>query len=138
MAITLELSPELEEQLRGAALAKGLTVEGYLLTLVEAIAQPTEMSHGRRSAFTRTLDRLFRRRKHSQVEAHANPDKVVRETIREMRESVLKYKEQAVDAVTTANMLRRAVDLQEREIAAKELQALHRYSERHEEEDMEG
>ncbi len=41
-----------------------------------------------------------------------------------MRESLLEYKEQAVEAVATMNMLRLAVDRQERQAAEKELQAI--------------
>jgi hypothetical protein len=122
MAIILELSPEQEERLQDAAQAKGLSVEGYLLTLVEAIMQP-RTSQARKPAYARAMARLFKKSADPEADL-ANPDKVVRETIRQMRESVLKYKEQAVDAVTTMNMLRSAVTLQERQVTEKELQAL--------------
>lgn len=122
MAITLELSPEQEEHLRETAMVKGLTVEGYLLTLVEAIVQP-KTSQAPKPAYARAMARLFKKSADREADL-ANPDKVVRETVRQMRESVLKYKEQAVDAVTTMNMLRSAVAVQERQVAEKELQAL--------------
>jgi hypothetical protein len=122
MAIILELSPEQEERLQDAAQAKGLSVEGYLLTLVEVIVQP-RTSQTRKPAYARAMARLFKKSADPAADL-ANPDKVVRETIRQMRESVLKYKEQAVDAVTTMNMLRSAVALQERQVMEKELQAL--------------
>lgn len=125
MAITLELTPEQEEQLREAAVVRGLTVEGYLLTLVEAIVQPPTTSPGRKPLYRRALlGGLFRKGTDVQAEAMRNPDQVVRESIRQMRESVLKYKEQAVDAITTMNMLRSAVEVQERQSAEKELKAL--------------
>ena len=125
MAIILELSPEQEEQLREAADVRGLSVEGYLLTLVEAIVQPQPTSQGRKTLDRRVLlGGLFRKGAKVQVEALRNPDQVVRESIRQMRESVLKYKEQAVDAITTMNMLRSAVEAQERQSVEKELKAL--------------
>ena len=111
----------MEERLRDAALAKGLTAEGYLLTLIEAIVQPKAVS--RKTAYARVAF-LFKRGRDLQDEETANPDQVVRESIRQMRESVLKYKEQAVDAVTTMNMLRSAVDRQERQSVEKERHAL--------------
>jgi len=37
MTITVELTPELEDQLRDLAEARGLSAEGYLLTLIEAL-----------------------------------------------------------------------------------------------------
>jgi len=122
MAITLELTPEQEEQLREAALARGLTVEGYLLTLIEAIVQPQITPHARKPLVRRALGRLFRTSTDLRETGH--PDQVVRESIRQMRESVLKYKEQAVDAMTTVNMLRSALDQQERQAAEKALKAL--------------
>jgi hypothetical protein len=124
MAIILELTPEQEEQLREAALVRGVTVEGYLLTLVEAIMQPQATSQGHTPLYRRALVRLFRKGTKLQAEAMRNPDQVVRESIRQMRESVLKYKEQAVDAATTMNMLRSAVEVQERQSAEKEFKAL--------------
>ncbi|MCW3098861.1 MAG: hypothetical protein JWL77_4479 [Chthonomonadaceae bacterium] len=124
MAITLELTPEQEEQLRDTAQAKGLTVEGYLLTLVEAIVQPKVVSHANRPGYRRAFARLFRTGTSSPIEGSVHPDEVVRESVRQMRKSVLEYKERAVDAVTTMNMLRSAVALQERQVAEKELQAL--------------
>jgi len=120
MAITLELTPEQEEHLREAALLRGLTVEGYLLTLVEAIVQPQV----RKPLYRRALGRLFRTSTDLRTGEIGNPDQVVRESIRQMRESVLKVKEQAVDAMTTVNMLRSALDQQERQAAEKELKAL--------------
>ena len=125
MAITLELTPEQEEQLREAADVRGLTVEGYLLTLVEAIVQPPTTSPGRKPLVQHALLKiLFRKGADVQAEAMRNPDEAVRKSIREMRESVRKYKEQAVDAMTTMNMLRSAVELQERQSTEKELKAL--------------
>jgi hypothetical protein len=124
MAITLELTPEQEEKLRDAALARGLSVEGYLLTLIDAIVLQKATLQPRKPLHHRALDLLFGKSVEAQAEEDANPDKAVRETIRRMRESVLQYKEQAVDAVTTMNMLRKAVDLQERQAAEKELQAV--------------
>jgi len=124
MAITLELTPEQEEQLREAALLRGLTVEGYLLTLVEAIVQPQETPQGRKPLYRRALGRLFRTSTDLRTGEIGNPDQVVRESIRQMRESVLKVKEQAVDAMTTVNMLRSALDQQERQATEKELKAL--------------
>ena len=128
MTITLELSPEQEELLRDAALGRGLSVERYLLTLVEAIVQPKAAPHPRKTGYRHAFALLFRKSRDTQAEEIANPDQAVRESIRQMRESVLKYKEQAVDAVTTMNMLRSAVDTQERQAAERELQALHALS----------
>jgi len=47
-----------------------------------------------------------------------------------MRESVLSYKEQAVAAVTAANMLQSALTEQKRMAAEKELQALYALQEK--------
>lgn len=124
MAILLELLPEQEEKLKEAAEIKGLTVEGYLLTLVEAIVQPRPATQTRTPLVGRTLGRLFRKGGEIGVGEIENPDQVVRESIRAMRKSVLEYKEKAVDAVTTMNMLRSAVEAQERQIAEREVRAL--------------
>lgn len=124
MAITLELSLEQEAQLREAALLRGLSVEGYLLTLIEAILQPPAPSPVHKPLYRRALGRLFRTSTDLRVGDLGNPDQVARESIRQMREGVLKYKEQAVDAMTTVNMLRAALDQQERQAAEKELKAL--------------
>lgn len=113
MAITIELTPEMEEQFREKATAKGLSVEGYLLTLIEALVQQEQKSSSRLS---------FRFRK--QALQKEDSDMLIAAALRQMRESVLEYKEQAVEAVTKMNMLRSAMDQQERQAAEKELQAL--------------
>jgi hypothetical protein len=86
--------------------------------------QPPAASPKRKPLYRHALGRLFRKGTDLQAEAMRNPDQVVRESIRQMRESVLKYKEQAVDAITTMNMLRSAVEVQERQSTEKELKAL--------------
>ena len=126
MSIKLELTAECEEQLRERALTKGLSVEGYLLTLVETIVQTEVAVDPRESASRGIVSRLLKKSSTAaqRVEGNRGLDEAVRASLRRMRETVLEHKEKAVEEVTRANMLRAAVDQQERRIAETELQAI--------------
>ena len=56
MAVTLDLEPDVEERLREKAAEKGLSVEGYLLTLIETLMrEPETTARSKRPAFRRGL-----------------------------------------------------------------------------------
>ena len=122
--ILLDVSTEQEEQLREKALARGLTVEGYLLTLIDSLVSAEAPAHPRKLAYRRVLAMLMRKKRDAQAAQILNLDPVVRDSVRRMREVVLEYKEQAVEAVTKMNILRSAADRQERQSAEKAFQAL--------------
>jgi hypothetical protein len=66
----------------------------------------------------------FGSRRSTTKPASASLDVEVGQTIRQMRENVLSFKEQAVAAVSKMNLLRTALTEQQRIMAEKELQAL--------------
>lgn len=116
MMITLNLEPEQERQLEEIAAARGLSVEGYLRTMVEALVRPKpERKRGLLSATRRWRGR-FR--------GTPEPQAIAEEAIRQIWADLLAYKERAVEAVTRANMLQKTIEQQERQIVEKELQAL--------------
>ncbi len=121
MAIQLELLAEVEEQLQEKAASAGLSLEGYLLTLIDAVLQPPVYSPPR-SALSRSL--LSFGSKRPATEPVTSLDTDVRQAIRQMRENVLSYKEQAVAAVSKMNLLRTALTEQQRIMVETELQAL--------------
>lgn len=117
MGTILYLEPEQEQLLNEIAEARGLTVEGYLVTLVEAILCPPAPAPKR--GWKTILPRL---RKNPQAEVE--PRTLADSAARQMRADLLAHKERAVDAVTRMNLLRKATEQQQRTIAEKELQAL--------------
>lgn len=112
MSIQLELEPEVEQRLRDIAALKGLSAEGYLLTLVESLVKPKE--EGRKGI-------LFLPRK---WQCEPDPRRLADEALREMRANLFHYKERAVEAATRMNLLQRTVQQQEQRVLEKELQAL--------------
>jgi hypothetical protein len=115
--VTLDLAMEQADRLEEIAAAQGLSVEGYLLTLVEALVttEPT-----RRLTSLLSPTRLLRRPPQAATGARSMAD----EAARRMRADLLAHKERAVEAVTKMNVLRKIVDQHERLIAEAELLAL--------------
>ena len=115
MPITIDPGPDMERRLQEIAEAAGLSPEGYLLTLIEAMTRPKP-----RAKKTGLLASLRRRPETGAPEPREASD----EAVRQMRADLLAYKEQAVEAVTRANVLFRLTDQQQRAIAESELQAM--------------
>jgi phage shock protein A len=121
MAIQLELSAEVEEQLQEKAIAAGLSLECYLLTLIDTVLQPP-VSPPPPPALFRFLQSFGIKR--PVTEPASSLDVQVRQTIRQMWENVLSSKEQVVAAISKMNLLQTAISEQRQIIAEKELQAL--------------
>jgi phage shock protein A len=119
-AITLDLTPELEVLLKEKAAARGLSPEGYLLTLIEAIAHPPQS----RARSGLALPFLRKKQPASSKQDIDDPDVLVGQAAQDMRERLLAYKEQAIEAVTLMNLLQRANEEQRRLAVETELQAL--------------
>jgi hypothetical protein len=115
MPITLEIAPELETRLEAVARTKGLTLEGYLHTLLEVLAAPD--APGSKS-FAAKLQHVIVRRKAPALRTVAD------DAVRRMKADLLAHKERAVEALTKANLLRKIVERHQALIAEKELQAL--------------
>jgi hypothetical protein len=58
MQITLDLSPEMEAELRAQADLHGLDVTAYIQNLIERSVQPKAQAHISQQAFKRMLDHL--------------------------------------------------------------------------------
>ena len=117
MTITLYLKPNQEELLRVIAQASGVSIEGYLLTLIEAIVDPRPVMP--QKGVLAAVQRL-RNPAPSGTQARAQAD----DAVQQMRANVLVHQEKAVEAVTRMNLLRATTEQQQRRIAQSELQAL--------------
>jgi hypothetical protein len=109
--INLDLDAEQEQRLREIAEAKGLTVEGYLLTLAEAIVRP--VLPPKRATLTSLL------RIPNRPDAGGDPRVIAEAAIRQMQADLQAYKEQAVEAVTRMNLLGKITEKQQLIIAEK-------------------
>jgi hypothetical protein len=58
MAVTLDLPPELEQRIKAQALAQGLSLETYLLSIVEAAAAPASSERASLKEFEAAMDEL--------------------------------------------------------------------------------
>jgi hypothetical protein len=58
MTVTLDLTPELEQHIVAQAEAQGLSVEAYLLTVIEAAAAPASSERARLEEFEAAMDEL--------------------------------------------------------------------------------
>lgn len=58
MIVTLDLTPELEKHIVAQAMAQGLSVEAYLLTVIEAAAVPAVAERASLEAFAAAMDEL--------------------------------------------------------------------------------
>ncbi len=117
MPICLDLEPELEQRLRAIAEARGLTAEGYLLALIEALTDPPPQEQPKR--LRGVLHRLLPGKKQSH-----EPGAIADDAIRRMKEELLLHKEHTVAAVTKANLLQKTAEKLQAAIAEKELQAV--------------
>lgn len=117
MTQSLNLEPELEQHLKEIAESKGLSVEGYLLTLVEAIVSyHVDSPRG-------GLSSVIWRIQHA-VSAAPEPTLLADSAIRQQRGELILHKERAVEAVTKMNLLNRTIEQQQLTISQKEIQAL--------------
>ena len=117
MTVTLDLEPELELRLRELAETNGLSVQGYLLTLVEAMAEPAPSA--RDLGIVSALRDLL-----SKPKAARAPVAIAADAARQMKTELLAHKERAVEAVTKVNVLRATMERLQALIAKTELQAL--------------
>lgn len=117
MTITLYLKPDQEELLRVIAQTSGVSIEGYLLTLIESVVdpKPTAAAKGISGAVQR-----LRNPAPSGSQSRAQAD----DAVHQMRANVLAHQEKAVEAVTKVNLLRATTEQQQRKIAHAELRAL--------------
>lgn len=116
MPFTLELEPVTEQCLREIAEARGLSAEGYLLTLIEALVEPEPP---RRSGIRRVWRELLRRKEEPQ------PVRTVADgAVHRMKAELLLHKERTVEAVTKANLLQKTAERLQAVIVERELQAL--------------
>ncbi len=117
MTITLYLKPEQEELLRVIAQTSGVSIEGYLMTLIEAVIdpRPPASAKGVKAAVQRLRSPVS-----SGNQSRAQAD----DAIHRMRANMLVYQEKAVEAVTRMNLLRATTEQQQRKIAHAELRAL--------------
>jgi hypothetical protein len=58
MTVTLELDPEVEQRVRAQAAAAGVTVETYLLSVVEAAASPVPGRRASLEEFEAAMDSM--------------------------------------------------------------------------------
>jgi hypothetical protein len=58
MTVTLDLTPELEKRIVSAAMAQGLSVEAYLLSVIEATAVPAAGERASLREFEVAMDEL--------------------------------------------------------------------------------
>ena len=117
MTITLYLKPEQEELLRVIAQTSGVSVEGYVLTLIEAVIDPKPPPPVK--AVLAAVQRL----RSPALRANAARTQAD-DAIHQMRANVLAHQEKAVEAVTRTSLLRATADEQQRRIAQLELQSL--------------
>lgn len=116
MAISLDLEPDLEQRLRDMAEARGLSAEGYLITLIEALTEPDAPPRSRLHAAWHTLLRKESQQRHPRTIADA--------AARRMKADLLLHKERTIEAVAMANLLAKTLEKLQTIIAEKELQAL--------------
>ncbi|HLJ55692.1 MAG TPA: hypothetical protein VKT77_11690 [Chthonomonadaceae bacterium] len=117
MAIQLALSEELESHLREAADALGLSIEGYVVTLIETAVEPPAPAAKR--GIGRILPALGRK-----AESAEGPTDAVRARMRQLNAELMERKERAIAAVARANALHRTVEQLQAAIAERELQSL--------------
>lgn len=117
MTITLYLKPEQEELLRVIAQTSGVSVEGYLMTLIEVVIDPRPTASAK--GVMGVVQRL-RNPAPSGSQSRVQAD----DAIHQMRANVLVHQEKAVEAVTRMNLLRVTTEQQQRKIAHAELRAL--------------
>ena len=58
MTITLDLTPELEKRIAAQAMARGLSLEAYLLSVVETAAAPAPSERASLEEFEAAMDEL--------------------------------------------------------------------------------
>lgn len=58
MTVTLDLAPELEKRIVGQAAAQGLSLEAYLLSIIEAAAAPASSEQASLEEFEAAMDEL--------------------------------------------------------------------------------
>jgi hypothetical protein len=58
MPVTLDLTPKLEKRIVAQAMAQGLSVEAYLLTVIEAAAAPASAERASLEEFEAAMDEL--------------------------------------------------------------------------------
>ncbi len=117
MAVTLNLEAEQEQLLQEIAAANGLSVEGYLLTLIAAITCP-------KLADTEKGFLASIKRKRNSSENAPTSRTLAENAVRQMKADLLIYKEQAVEAGTKVNLLRKHTEQQQRKISELELRSL--------------
>lgn len=78
MTVTLDLDPELEERVVAQAVAQGLSLEGYLLSVIEAAAVPAAAERASLEEFEAAMDELAEGLDHLPVLA---PEALTRESI---------------------------------------------------------
>ena len=78
MTVTLDLTPELEQRVAAQAIAQGLSLEAYLLSVIEAASVPAPSERATLEEFEAAMDELAEGLDHLPVLA---PEALTRESI---------------------------------------------------------